>query len=81
MTRESFIHDVLWATGTHELCRKDEGPPVLGKRSASGASSSSAQQPDELMETFLAVAPVPRADARQFYVQHFDVQFSSAFCT
>ena len=57
MTRESLIHDVLWATGTHELCRIDEGF-VLGKRTASGgASSSSTQQPDELMATFLLTHP------------------------
>ena len=25
MTRDNLIHDVLWATGTHEMCRIDEG--------------------------------------------------------
>ena len=57
MTRDNLIHDVLWATGTHEMCRIDEGS-VLGKRTASGgASSSSTQQPDELMATFLLTHP------------------------
>ena len=28
MKRREMIHDVLWSTGTHELCRNDEGPPV-----------------------------------------------------
>ena len=62
MKRREMIHDVLWPTGTHELCRKDEGPPVLGKRSAANPSSA---QKVELMETFLAVHPflVPMQDS------------------
>lgn len=59
MWRDNLIHDVLWATGTHEMRQKEEGS-VLGKRTAaaSGASSSSTQQPpDELMVTFLLTHP------------------------
>ena len=77
MWRENLIHDVLWATGTHEMCRKDEGS-VLGKRTAaaSGASSSSTQQPDELMGTFLLTHPFLAPMRDSFYVQHFNVHFS-----
>jgi hypothetical protein len=69
MKRLHFIHDVLWATGTHEWCRNDEAPKAGGgKRTvAAAAGSSSSAQQDELMTTFIFWGSSEGIDVLRFF--------------